>query len=181
VKGPFSSLTLKLPSRFELNDGETVSLKNEDLVKERTFCLRVSPKHVDDLASSLFRVGFKKPSLSFRMGEKYSLSKVLIFPWELHMRIYDNGCIFSHIEVQRKYIQHLLGYVLPSLEESFSIISKFQDVEINYELDKKLRKVLEYSVFKLNAPRFLLPWQPFFMLSAFLVGFNLTKRKIFKH
>ncbi|WP_054838164.1 hypothetical protein [Sulfuracidifex metallicus] len=94
MKGPFSSLTLKLPSRFELNDGETVSLKNEDLVKERTFCLRVSPKHVDDLASSLFRVGFKKPSLSFRMGEKYSLSKVLIFPWELHMRIYNMAVSF---------------------------------------------------------------------------------------
>ncbi len=167
-------ISLRLPKKIQINGDETVTINRTDLKDERTFCLKVSPRHVDSIAMSLMKIGFKRPSLTFKMGEKYSLSKLIMFPWELHVRIYNNGCIYSHVEIYRKYVQHLLGYTFPSIEEAFSLISKIQDVEMNYR-NMKLTKILEYETFKLKTPRLLLPWKPFFLLTAFVAGFHLGK------
>ncbi|BBG24285.1 hypothetical protein [Sulfuracidifex tepidarius] len=174
MKSIVNPLTLRLPKKIQLYDGETVSLNDNDIKNERNFCLKVPPTYVNSVASSLIKIGFKKPSLAFKMGEKYSLSKVVLFPWELHIRIYDNGCIYSHIEIYRKYIQHLLGYTFPYLEGTFSLISNIHEAELTYK-NIKLKKILEYKTFSLKSPRLLLPWKPLFMLSAVIAGVSLGK------
>ncbi len=174
MKNIANPLTLKLPKKIQLYDGKMVSLNDNEMKNERNFCLKVPPTCVDSIVSSLIKFGFKRPSLTFKMGEKYSLSKVILFPWELHIRVYDNGCIYSHIEIYRKYIQHLLGYTFPYIEGTYSLISNVRKVELTYK-DAKLKKILEYKTFRLKSPSFLLPWKPLFMFSAVLAGVNLGK------
>ncbi|WP_061950967.1 hypothetical protein [Acidiplasma cupricumulans] len=63
----------------------------------------------------LIEAGFSDATPSFYKGEKFSLSRIIKFPWELHLRLFEHknkGKIFAHVEISRKYFEHLLLYSL---------------------------------------------------------------------
>ncbi len=153
-----------VPSRFVLDDGRVMALSakvaEEALSRETCFLLYVPPNNIDDVYSHLKREGFEDVTLSICKGEKYSVRLPLTHPWELHIRLYDNGFIESEVEIQREYLEHLERRRINVVYEPFQWYNDIYDrLHIFYRPERRwVIGVREHLRVKLNPPQELTPW-----------------------
>jgi len=105
---------------------------------------------------------FTETWLRVPKGEKYSLVRRLIEPWELHVRIYESGFIESEVEVSRDYIEHLGEYRVYVVYELFNFYSKVYDrLHILYKpRNRWVVKVWDNLRIRVKPPKLLTPWKP---------------------
>lgn len=102
------------PEKIVLDDGQEITLGNEDFKNERLLAIVIPSDKVWVFANFLYNKGFTDARPAWGQDERYSLSRIINDPWELHLRIYENGRVFPHIEVRRDYFQHLdNNYIWP--------------------------------------------------------------------
>lgn len=179
-----------IPRKFILDDGKVIQLTTkeikEKLTKETLFQLYVPPEHTEEIYKTLKLQGFTKPELYLPKGEKYSLAKELYKPWELHIRIYENGFIESEIEISREYIQHLGNYRINVVYEAFNYYKEtYNMLHIFYKPQRKwIIKIEDNFHVKIAPPKLLIPWKPIVAGIAIIttIGFithTLSKPKDF--
>ncbi|WP_061950848.1 hypothetical protein [Acidiplasma cupricumulans] len=124
---------LLFPKRITLENNISLEITKDKVKDEELFALLVPEERVDEVVNYLKKnEGFSSALPSFDKGEDYGISRILIPPWELHMRIY-NYCIIpgmakinAHIEIARKYLQHLnFRYVQPVIYEPYKFYKNF--------------------------------------------------------
>ncbi|MGC9227737.1 hypothetical protein [Caldivirga sp.] len=163
-----------IPRRFMLNDGSVVDLKAADIEetvsKEPLFQLYVPPDRVDEVYRVLLTEGFRETQLRvLKEGERYSLVKRLIDPWELHVRIYYNGLIESEVEVSREYLEHLGDYRVYVVYEAFNYYSKAYDkLHMLYKPSGRwVVGVVDHVRIRVLPPKTLTPWKPIVAAAGF--------------
>ena len=124
------NLEVYYPSYITLQDGRRVHIPKDKLQYEELFSLLVPTKKIEEIAEALkTKEGFKDAVPAFNKNENYSLSKVILYPWELHLRLYTEseqppfGRIQSHFEISREYLEHF-HTVQPVIYEPFEYYSK---------------------------------------------------------
>ena len=161
-----------LPRKFLLEDGflETVHWEDACRTDNPIFRLYIPPTKIspDKLAESLIlKQGFEKiPALP--KGERYSLRKVLSPPWELHLRIFDDGFLEAEVEVQREYLQHLEPWRSAVIYEAFwSYYTIYPHLHIFYvPKGKFVTRVYEHFRIQLKPPERLTPTTPIVLLGV---------------
>ncbi len=169
-----------IPRKFILDDGSIVELKADEVRKricrEPLFLLYVPPTQVDNVYRALLSHGFREESLlRVYKGEKYSLVKKLVDPWELHVRIYENGMIESEVEVSRDYVEHLGDSRIYVVYETFNYYSQvYNKLHILYKQpDRWVIKVIDHFHIKIRPPKTLTPWKPIVITAAILTTIGL--------
>ena len=164
-------ITVRLPKKVVYSDNTSEVLPEEYVKAEGN--LRLYAKDVEYFLRDLKERGFKKTLLEIRKGERYSLSK-RVGVWEIHVRIYPDGFVDSHIEVSREYFQHLNS---PSLSFAYELKLMFPYLEL-YNRDKRVVKVEEVYEEKLTPPQNLVPWKPVAISLPCVVYFILKGLKV---
>ncbi len=159
-----NSAETKFPKKIELEDSRIIDISRDMVPNENLFSLLYNSNMVDKIAINLIKKGFHDASPSLFRGERYSLSKSLIFPWEIHMRLFtydEYGKIYAHLEVSRKYFEHLF-LIQPVIYEPFEFYRNvYKKFEVNYEPEnKKVSRFIENYHVKLEPPDDLIQWMP---------------------
>lgn len=176
-----------LPRDILLDDGSRIIVPKEEIEKtapEHVFELWVPEDKVDEIAKELRKHGFKDVTLSRSFGEKYSLSLEIFEPWELHVRIFDDGRIISEIEVSRKYIEHITGIRLPVIYDVYLMYRQvYPRLHIRYRpANRWIVKVFSNYKFILKPPVTRTPWIPVVLVGivgvtiGILIGFIITRK-----
>ena len=121
--------------------------------------LRLYVPNVDVVASSLKSSGFRdvKPE----NDEEYSLSMRIFNIWELHIKIYKDGFIDSHVEVSKDYMD--VNYpTIPSIYEAFNFYRVAYDkLHIFDNIKKKwIKGVRTHYLVTLYPPKSIGVWNP---------------------
>src|SRR5215211_7719228 len=124
----------------------------------------------DELVNTLILEGFKRVKFENRKPSQIGngFAKMLIKPWEIHVRLLDlqqQGLIAiqAEVEISRKYIQHIRSVRAPVIYEIESILKKHK---IEYQIwHAKMRQyitsVIDNHQITLSAPRLPpIPWKP---------------------
>ncbi|WP_069807877.1 hypothetical protein [Vulcanisaeta thermophila] len=104
-----------IPREVVLDDERRVIVLQDEPLKDNVFLLYVPPQVTRELCSHMRRVGFKEafPAVlkTSPMGkpELCSMAKRLADPWELNVRVYEDGFIEGEVEVGRDYLENLGG------------------------------------------------------------------------
>jgi len=154
-----------LPRYVRLEDGRRYGIPLSMIMRglrDSVFVVRIPSDEVDDAAIGLIRRGFKQTSLALNKGELYSLTKRVYEPWELHVRIFNNGYVESEIEVDRDYLQHLTGPRFNVIYEAYEALKGFTSYRriCIKPLGECINDVIENVGIELRAPRVLIPWKP---------------------
>jgi len=152
-----------IPHKFLLDNEELIVLKAYEIeeAKEPLFFTYIPTNKVDVIYNHLKSKGFENAKPSIKKGEKYSIRKILDYPWELHLRIYDNGIIESEIEVQREYLEHLGDKRIYVVYEPFEYLRDIYDkFHLIYKRDRMVMKVIDNFRIALRPPKSLTPWKP---------------------
>lgn len=156
-----------VPRRFVLDDGSIVSTFSSDvekiLIKKPMFLLYVPPSRIDGLHNYLREhMGFEEATPALPKGEKYTVRKILSYPWEHHLRFFENGFIEPEIEVQREFFQHLGERRLFIIYEAFEYYRGFyESLHIFHKpTGKWLINVSDHFKLKLKPPQSLTSWKP---------------------
>ncbi len=159
-----NDIKTKFPKKIELEDSRIINIGRDMVPNENLFSLLYKADMADKIAINLIKNGFHDAGPSFFKGEIYSLSKPLIFPWEIHLRLFIRdgyGKIYAHLEVSRKYFEHLF-LIQPVIYEPFEFYkSAYKKFEVNYEPEnKKVSRFIENYYVKLEPPEDLIQWMP---------------------
>lgn len=152
------------PKEIELDDGQKINISESDMKNERYFALVIPNDFIDKLALHLQDNGFGEAFPSWDQGEKYGLSKVINDTWELHIRIFENGHIFPHIEIRRDYFEHLNeGYIWPVYYEAVNLIREVTDANatLHIKTNHFVRRIVTKVPVTLSPPSKLNEWKPF--------------------
>lgn len=162
------NLEVYYPSYITLQGGKRVHLSKKDILDEEYFSLLVPTKVIDEIATKLKNEeGFKDAFPAFDKGEDYSVSKVLLNPWELHIRLYHDsiqnqfGKIQAHIEVSREYLEHF-HLVQPVIYEPFEFYRKVFSEFVVWcnPYGNWVSSIDENYKITLQGPNSLTPWKP---------------------
>ncbi|BAB67694.1 hypothetical protein [Sulfurisphaera tokodaii] len=163
-------ISIRLPKKVIYDDG-TSEILPKDYVKAEGN-LRLYTNDIKRLLRDLKGSGFKETLLEIRKGEKYSLSKK-IGVWEIHVRIYQDGFIDSHLELSREYFQHLS---FPSVSFAYELQLMLPYLEL-YNHNKRILRVEEFYEEKLTSPKHVIPWKPVAMSLPCIIYFILRRRE----
>ncbi|MEM0139795.1 MAG: hypothetical protein QXZ44_04200 [Ferroplasma sp.] len=160
-----SNVTIKFPKRIELENGKIIDIERDRINDEKLFFMIYPEKYTDKIAINLIENGFHDATPSIYKGEKYSMSKQLQFPWEIHLRLFDytkgTGSMYAHIEIARKYFEHLF-LIQPSVYEAFPF---YKDVYNRFKVvygpeNSIVKKVKSHYSIVLEPPDNLIEWMP---------------------
>ncbi len=169
---------LLFPKNIRLPYNKNISISKEKARDEEAFSLLIPENKTDAIVNYLKNhAGFKNAIPSFDKGEEYGISRIIKAPWELHLRIYsssyfpDFSKIYAHIEIARKYVEHLnFRYVQPVVYEPFKFYKNiFSELIVAYESKYIVEHVNENYWFKILNPDKLTPVSP-----ASIIGFTAT-------
>ena len=156
-----------VPRKFVLDDGRVVPIFSSDvekiLIKKPLFLLYVPPSHIDGLHNYLREhMGFEEATPALPKGEKYTVRKILSYPWEHHLRLFENGFIEPEVEVQREFFEHLGQRRLFIIYEAFEYYRGFyENLHIFHNLTRKwVINVLDHFKVRLRPPQSLTFWKP---------------------
>jgi hypothetical protein len=173
--------TVEFPKDVILEDGKSVHIEKDKIADESLFSLVFPEKSTDRIAINLIKNGFHDATPSLFKGEKYSLTKEITFPWELHIRLFNYGKqygkIFAHVEISRKYFEHLF-IIQPSVFESFDFYKNiYNKFNVIYEPSGKTVKEFKSSYkITLVPPENLIEWMP--LVLNLYDNFSVYKEKI---
>ncbi len=160
-----NSITVKFPKEIVLEDGSKITVNKDKISDESLFSFLYPEKYTDNIAVALIKHGFHDATPSFFKGEVFSLAKEISFPWELHLRLFSNGekysKIFAHIEISRKYFEHLF-IIQPSVYEPFDFYKNiYKQFRVMYGPSGKTVKEFKsnYEI-TLVPPENLIEWMP---------------------
>jgi hypothetical protein len=172
-----SNLEIYYPRYITLGNDQKILIPKEQISNENLFSLFVPTGKIDEIVKYLEdNEGFSSASPSIPEGEDRGISKVVMHPWELHLRFYYNsiqppfGKIQAHFEISREYFEHL-GTVVPCVYEPFEYYKvKFPEFVLWYNPSKQWVKSIEEN-YKISAsnPASLTPWKPV-VTTAIAVG-----------
>lgn len=160
---------LLFPKNIRLSNSANIVISKEKAKDEESFSLLIPENKTDSIVNYLKNhAGFKNAIPSFDKGEDYGISKIIKPPWELHLRIYNSSNfpnfskIYSHIEIARKYIEHLnFKYVQPVVYEPFKFYKNvFSELIIAYESRYIVQDINENYWFRVLNPVKLTPVSP---------------------
>ncbi|WP_337860972.1 hypothetical protein [Ferroplasma sp.] len=159
------NITVNFPKNIVLEDGTGVKIQKDEIANESLFSLLFPEKSTDNIAINLIKNSFHDATPSFFKGEKYSMARELTFPWELHIRLFNNGKkygkLFAHIEISRKYFEHLF-IIQPSVFDSFEYYrTVYKEFKVLHEPSGNLVKEFK-SNYKITLvpPENLIEWMP---------------------
>ena len=117
---------------------------------------------IDDVKNYLIKTGFTKPEIAIPEGEAFGLSKLLDNTWEFHIRVFNSGVVRSHIEINRKYFQHLGNLRIFTAYEAYDFYKYvFPESYLKYVPENQIIKnVTENFKVSLPEPTGLTPWKP---------------------
>ena len=163
------------PKHIELKDNRSIYIDRETVKDEESFSLLI-PESKSDMVLQFLKThrGFANATPSFDHGEDYGISRILKAPWELHIRIYNESYfsgysrIQAHIEIARKYLQHLnFAYVQPVIYEPFRFYkSIFDEFILAYRTRYMVENIQDNYWFRLMNPELLIPWSPVALLKT---------------
>lgn len=163
-----------IPRTILLEDRKIITLEWSNVCKtdEPLFRLYVPPTSIsaDKLRLGLKEKGFTDVGLSVCKGEKYSLRKILVEPWELHMRIFADGFIEAEVEIKREYLEHLEPRRCIILYEAYQA---YADIYPNLHIlhtptGKWITGILEHYQVCISPPRGLTPWKPMVAITSII-------------
>jgi len=162
---------LLYPRRVLLEDGGEVIISEEEQKQEDTLLVYVPS--IYGFRDFLVSQGFSVVSPSTPMGEEFSLSKIVVEPWEHHIRGFRDGFVSSHVEVSRAYLEHLSSSVKvrsPVVYETLEYALAFMNrAHLMYRPSGKwVSGVLENYRVRLEAPDELTAWRPLVTLGLAL-------------
>src|SRR5215208_2778970 len=141
----------------------------------------------DELVNTLILEGFKRVKFENRKPSQIGngFAKMLIKPWEIHVRLLDlqqQGLIAiqAEVEISRKYIQHIRSVRAPVIYEIETILKKHR---IEYKIwNAKVRdyitNIVDNHQIKLNSPKLpAMPWL-LMIIFGFMIG-SLHGLKLF--
>ncbi len=154
-----------IPKKFVTASSRNYNLSKYDLnliSKEPIFKNWIPAEKINNVRNYLIESGFKKPDLAFDEGEILGLTKSLSYPWEFHIRIFENGDLISHVEINRKYFQHLGNIRVFTAYEAYNYYKPVvKDFYLKYvKNDEDIIKVNENKNITLPVPTGLTPWKP---------------------
>lgn len=151
-----------------LADGTIVTL-NE--VNEEYFCLKV--RDINEAINILKSKSYKETKLAKNLGETVSLIKPISSLEEIHVRVYaEDGCLYSHIEISRKYVQHLTTNSIPAILEVRKDLQDLQPIILYKGI--RVVKVIEDEDVSVEKPKIPVPWVG---IIALFLGIILIRRK----
>lgn len=162
------NLEVYYPSYITLQDGRRVHISKDEIREEEYFSLLVPTKKIDEIATTLKKKdGFKDAVPAFNKNEDYSISKVIMHPWELHLRLYREsiqppyGKIQAHIEVSREYFEHF-QVVQPVIYEPFEFYREYFKYFVVWcnPHNNWVKSIDENYKITLPGPSNLTPWKP---------------------
>jgi len=175
------NVTINFPKNIVLENGESIHIERDKITDESLFSMLFPEKSTDRIAINLIKNGFHDATPSFFKGEKYSMAKEIAFPWELHIRLFNYGKqygkMFAHVEISRKYFEHLF-IIQPSVFEPFEFYkSIYREFNVMYEPSgKKVKEFRNYYKIKLIPPENLIEWMP--LVLSLYSNFSQYKEKI---
>ncbi len=166
-------LEILIPRDVELDDGTRIMVSEDEARRtapEHVFELWVPRERIEDVVSELRRQGFEDAWLSVSFGEKYSLRLKIFEPWEVHVRIFDDGSMVSEIEISREYIEHLTSVRLPVLYDVYYFYRRaYPSLHIRYRpVNRWVKQVYSHYKFVMTPPTTGTPWIP---ILTGIVGF----------
>ena len=166
------------PEKLALENGEVIFLDQDDMKDERSLAIVIPKDRIWNLASYLYDQGFSDAEPAWNQGEKYSLSRIVNDPWELHLRIFENGQIFPHVEVRREFFQHLEHkYIWPVYYEAMKYIGSFTDATglLYLKTNQWVSSIQTIAKRSISAPTSLTEWKPIVsFIAGALVGTTIT-------
>ena len=139
----------------------------------------------DELINTLITEGFKRVKFENRKPAQIGsgFAKMLIKPWELHVRLLDlhqQGLIAiqAEVEISRKYIQHIRSVRAPVIYEIETILKKHK---IEYKIwNAKVRdyitNIFDNHQIKLHSPKLpAMRWKSMLFFAATIATFNALK------
>ncbi len=166
-----------LPRKFTLRDGSSVELTAREVSEgfsksPPVICGYVEKEQVDAVRDRLHEVGFKEAVPATQEGEKYGLSLDIGNHWELHLRIFPDGSLESHVEVSREYFEHLGDNRIFVVYEPFQYLFPKWPAHLFYRPAKmEIASVEENFEVKIPAPTSFTPWKPVVVSVALIAGF----------
>ena len=173
----------KYPRRIGFMEGIHDFILNEEIQFDH-LSLMVRVKK-DELINTLITEGFKRVKLENRKPTKIGsgFAKMLIKPWELHVRLLDlhqQGLIAiqAEVEISRKYIQHIRSVRAPVIYEIETILKKHK---IEYKIwNAKVRdyitNIFDNHQIKLHSPKLpAMRWKSMLFFAATIATFNALK------
>ena len=171
---------LLFPKNITLSHNLSLDISKEKVKDEEAFVLLIPQNMVTKIVDHLkFNHKFSNAVPSFNRGEDYGISRMLIPPWELHIRIYNESYfsgfakVNAHIEIARRYLQHLnFKYVQPVIYEPFKYYKElFSEFLLVYESKYMVDNGNENYWFKVISPESnLIPWHPSSLFSYTING-----------
>src|SRR5919108_1372412 len=162
-----SEFLTRYPRRIGFMQGFYDFILNEEIQFDH-LSLMVKIKK-DELVNTLILEGFKRVKLENRKPSQIGngFAKMLIKPWEIHVRLLDlqqQGLIAiqAEVEISRKYIQHIRSVRAPVIYEIETILKKHR---IEYQIwNAKVRdyitNIVDNHQITLNAPTLPpIPWR----------------------
>jgi hypothetical protein len=134
----------------------------QEISKKPTFENWVPPTKILAVKDFLEQSGFKTPDLAIPMGEAVGLSKSLSDDWEIHIRIFKDGRVQSHIEVDRTYFEHLSNLRVYTAYEAYEFYRPIvQEFYLKYSPDNEwIKSINETFSITLPPPSTRTPWKP---------------------
>jgi hypothetical protein len=173
----------KYPRRIGFMEGIHDFILNEEIQFDH-LSLMVRVKK-DELINTLITEGFKRVKFENKKPTQIGsgFAKMLIKPWELHVRLLDlqqQGLIAiqAEVEISRKYIQHIRSVRAPVIYEIETILKKHK---IEYKIwNAKVRdyitNIIDNHQIKLNSPKFpAMRWRSMLFFAAIIAMFNAFK------
>jgi hypothetical protein len=173
----------KYPRRIGFMEGIHDFILNEEIQFDH-LSLMVRVKK-DELINTLITEGFKRVKLENRKPTQIGsgFAKMLIKPWELHVRLLDlhqQGLIAiqAEVEISRKYIQHIRSVRAPVIYEIETILKKHK---IEYKIwNAKVRdyitNIFDNHQIKLHSPKLpAVRWKSMLLFAAIIATFNALK------
>ncbi len=166
---------LMFPKNIQLKNNIRAFIDKAKVKDESSLSLLVPEYRAADIVEYLKKnKGFSNASPSFDHGEDYGISTIIKAPWELHMRLYLESYfpgysrIQAHIEIARKYIQHLnFQYVQPVIYEPFRYYKDvFNEFMVSYNSRYIVESVIDNYWFRLINPESLTPWYPTLVMKS---------------
>lgn len=151
------------PVKLLLENGTSLALTRDDMKDERYLAIRIPESSIDPLSDRLKSVGFRKAVPSWDQGETYGLSKPVNGTWEMHVRVFPDGSIYSHVEIRRDFFQHLNErYVWPVYDEALelarAVAANVRTVHV--KSDSQVSRILAREKVTLAPPSRLTGWKP---------------------
>ena len=178
-----TEFTYEYPKEIELENGDIIRLEESDMKDERLLAIIIPAEETWGFASYLYEHGFKDAQPSWFQGEKYGLSRIVNDPWELHIRIFENGYLFPHIEIRRDFTQHLNDkYVWPVYFEAMRYVYQFTNRNdlVYLKTNQRVMRIVTKTSVKLTPPSELTEWKPWVYFGIGIAAGALTTYGAFK-